>query len=83
MEKNQRYAMDIYEAVISLFNKESENYKYNIELLEGTEFFTGLVIASTLLFNNLTDDETTNLEFNHIANSLIVQNMMKSKEVTK
>lgn len=77
MEKTDEYAMKIISAIQELFNPESDNYIDPEELTEGqngTHFAHALGnIAPAMIYNKLTSEDKTALEFNHLANVLCFQ----------
>jgi hypothetical protein len=79
MKLNEQYTAEIYDHLLELFDRDSENFKFDLEKIDATELFTALVKANGILFNRLTDDNKSFLDFTYLCNSLIVQ-AMKNKE---
>lgn len=57
LNKEQRYAADIYESVKALFDKEDERFKYDLETVDLTAFFTGFIMANNILVNSVTGED--------------------------
>jgi hypothetical protein len=79
MNKSEKYAVLIQEQISAMFQDDSENYINPDELLEGnnaTDFLHALAnIVPCSVYNRLTGEENNLLEFNHIANRLVFQNI--------
>ena len=79
---SQVYATAIASAISGLFRSEEDDgnslYHYDLDTLDATKFFTGFVVAGTVLFNQLTDDNKSGLDFTYICNRLMVQLMMQN-----
>lgn len=79
-ELTAEYTMAITESILSLFKDEDDggnsHYRYDLDKIDATKFFTGMVMACAYVFNKLTDDDKNFLEFTHLCNQLIVQHMM-------
>jgi len=80
LTQNEQYAFEIMELINSMFDEESENFRYDASKVDGTQFFTGFVKAGALLFNQLTGADIDFVEFTHIANRLIVQDLLGDEE---
>lgn len=84
MDKTTQYAMAVSDAILSLFRDEEDdgNYHFHFELedVDATKFFTGMIIGCNLVFNKLTQEQKNNLEFTHICNQLVVQDMLSKNE---
>lgn len=78
MDKQMQYTQSIVQAVNSLFDDESELKQYEWNEVDGTEFFTAFIKAAAYMFNEVTDSDKNNLEFTHIANQLIVQDLLEN-----
>ena len=81
--KTADYAILVYRQIVDMINNEdSENY---IELNEEnlTDFFTALTMGCSVLFNKLTGDKKSYLEYTYIVNQLIVQYIMDKSSVEK
>lgn len=80
-EKTERYpefAAVIIDRLASIFDKDSEDFSYDLEQLsedeELTEFMFALAcVVPAKLFNEITGDDKDYLEFNHLANRLCFQ----------
>lgn len=81
-DKQTQYISAIVSGVNSLFDDESHLKQYNWEEIDFTQFMTAYVKAGNYIFNKMTDINKNNLEFTHLANQLIVQDMMKDEEET-
>lgn len=72
-EKRYVYAARIAEKIVALIDEEITEE----ELLEGdnlTQFIHALsTMAPNIIFKNITNKKTDDLEFNHIANRLVFQ----------
>jgi hypothetical protein len=83
LNKTEEYALYVSDAIKGLFMDEEERAPMptlKIEEIDATKFFTGAIIACNLVFNQLTGQNKNYLELSHIANQLIVQEIMESKE---
>jgi len=80
LRKEQEYALELYTAIAGLLDEENENHRYDIETLDLTKFFTGIVIASNMLFDKLTGDKQDLFEYNALNTKLIHQYLMDKKE---
>ena len=81
--KTADYAVLVYRQIVDMINNEdSENC---IELNEGNliDFFTALTMGCSVLFNKLTGDNKSYLEYTYIVNQLIVQYIMDKSSVEK
>lgn len=76
MNKQEKYVYEIMSAVQGLFDEEAETFKYDINDVDGTKFFTAYVQAGAMLFNQFTGNSKNGLEFSYLANQLIVQDML-------
>lgn len=76
-EKHIEYALKIKEAIVSMFDTDSEFSIDQEELMEDdnlTHFIYALSnVVPTSLYNSITGCSATYLEFNHIANQLCFQ----------
>lgn len=74
-EKWTQYAVYIQQAIANMFDEDDENYiGESLEEIDLTQFFHALANAvPTVLFNRLTGNKKSQLEFNHIANQLVFQ----------
>jgi hypothetical protein len=79
-DKQVQYTMSIIQAVDALFDEDSELKRYDFKSLDATKFFTAYIIAGNFIFNKFTGNNKNNLEFTHLANQLIVQNLLDEKE---
>lgn len=78
MSQQEQYTFAIVEQINDLFSPESEDKKYDWETADMTQFFIAYVKAGAYIFNQVTGDNKNALEFTHLANSLIVQDLMES-----
>lgn len=78
MDQQTLYVQAIVEAVESLFDDESELKRYDWNKVDGTDFFTSYIKAGAYLFNEMTGNAKNGLEFTHIANQLIVQDLLEN-----
>ena len=76
MSKENQYAMKIQSQILSMFDEDSENYinKNDFDNDDNsTAFMHALAnIVPATLYNKMTGNEHNILEFNHIANTLVV-----------
>lgn len=79
-KEETRMVASIYESITGLFNEENELYIGDLRKVDLTQFFTGAVKALYLFYKQLTDDERTLLEFTHLMNHLVVQDLIEKKE---
>lgn len=79
-EKYITYAVLVSEKI-------SELIKENPEVLEEdnlTDFMHALInVAPNNIYNEITGDNKNNLEFNHLANHLLIQYLKKEEEIIK
>lgn len=73
----EKYANEIYLHLIDGFNRDNEDQKWEVEDIDATAWFTGLVMASGMLFNKLTDEDKNFIEFTHLSQNLLIQNMVE------
>lgn len=82
--KEAEYSLAIASAILSLFKDEEdggyENYQFDINEVDATLFITSMVMGCNVVLEKLTGIDKTHLEFTHLLNSLLVQNMMEEKE---
>ncbi|OKP91397.1 hypothetical protein [Paenibacillus sp. P32E] len=71
--------LHIQEQILKLVDEESEDFIYDIDKMDATDFFTAYIKAGNVIFNQLTSVKKNNLEFTHLANQLIVQDLLKDK----
>lgn len=83
MEKKIEYMAAILEVLLSLFRDQDEDghpiYHFELEHVDATALFTALTFASAELYKRLTQDDKGALEYTHIANQLVVQELLKDK----
>lgn len=77
-EKYPQFAAVIIDRLASIFDKEGEDFSYDLEQLaedgELTEFIFALAcVVPAKLFNEITGNDKNYLEFNHLANQLCFQ----------
>jgi hypothetical protein len=86
-KKTQEYAIAVAESIMGLFRDEEENgnmlYHYDLDKIDATDFFTGMIIGCNIVFGQLTEQDKNNLEFTYLCNQLIVQQMLEDKEKKK
>lgn len=69
------------ENIMNTFNKDNETDMYiDISEADGNKLITNLIKATNFVYANLTEDFKTNLDFTHLANKLIVQDMLDYNE---
>ncbi|MVP00363.1 hypothetical protein [Paenibacillus lutrae] len=78
-EQNQMTAA-ICHQIGQLFNGESEDYRFDLKTMDATQFFTAMIKANAHVFNELTGDNKTVLEFTHLANHLVVQDLLEKQK---
>lgn len=82
MNKNKidEYGIAVCDAILSLFRDEENdgnpNFHYDLDKIDATEFFTGVVLGCNLLYNQLTNDNKNILEFSYLVNHLAVQHLI-------
>lgn len=85
MDKKEEMAIAVADSILSLFRDEEDggnpNFHYELAEIDATEFFTSMVMGCNFVFNQLTNSEKNGLEFTHICNQLIVQDMLEQNEV--
>lgn len=75
------YAFDISEVICSLFDKESENYKYDLEDVDATAFFTGFSLAFGVVYNRLSDSKIENpFDITGLQNKLLFQHFLEEEK---
>ncbi|HZG81226.1 MAG TPA: hypothetical protein VEZ13_10705 [Brevibacillus sp.] len=77
--KNEMYAFAVNNALMDLFDPDSENHQFTLDEVDATEFFIGLVKGCGMVYNKLTGDQKNFLQFTHLCNQLIVQDMLAKK----
>jgi hypothetical protein len=86
-KKAEQYAARIVDQLTEMFNDDScSNHIPLLELSKGDNLkclIHALTCASAMMFNEITGEEKNWLEFNHIANSLCVEFMVKDDEQRK
>lgn len=80
MTNEERYAFEIYELITSLFDKNSDNYRYDLNEIDLTEFFTGILIASGALHERITKKDGDLFDFIHIQMRLAFQYIRKNEK---
>lgn len=79
-DKQIQYIAAIAGVVNELFDDESHLKQYNWSEIDLTQFLTAYIKAGNYIFNKVTDIEKNNLEFTHLVNQLIVQDMLEDKQ---
>lgn len=77
-EDYKRYTTNIMGAISEVFEEESDYYIGSLDELDTTQFFTALLSATGLLYNELTGDHKNMVETTHLLNSLAVQKAVQS-----
>lgn len=84
MDKREEYAVAIADGILSLFRDEedggNQNFHFELNKIDATKFITSMVMGCNLVFSQLTNQEMNNLEFTHLLNSLLVQDMLEGNE---
>ncbi len=81
MIKRDEIIMGIAQGIMSIFDDESSNdFHFKLDELDPTELFTDMVKACNFVYGQLTNNESSNFEFTHICNQLIVQDILEAKE---
>jgi hypothetical protein len=84
MKKTEEYAIAVAESIMGLFKDEEDGgnmiYHYDLEKINATDFFTGMIKGCNIVFAQLTDQQKNNLEFTHLCNHLIVQDLLENKK---
>lgn len=80
--KTEEYAMAVVDSIMSIFRDKEDNgnqvYHYDLDKIDATEFFTGMVIGCCHVFNKFTGDDKNLIEFTHLCNQLIVQYLFEA-----
>jgi len=77
MDKQAQYIVHIHDAITELFEVNRESSVLDINEVDGTQFFTAFVKAGNMIYNQLTGNDTTNLDFTYLLNNLIVQDAIE------
>jgi predicted GNAT superfamily acetyltransferase len=80
MTKQEEMVFTVTTAINKLFDPESEEQRYSWKDIDLTDFFTAYVKAGGYIYNRITGDDKNYLEFTHVANQLIVQDLMEKKD---
>lgn len=78
-EKDEQYALEIYTHIMDGFTDEHEQ-KWDLNEIDATAWFTGLVKASAMVFNKFTGNEQRFIEWTHTCQNLLIQNMMEKRK---
>jgi hypothetical protein len=78
LTEEQEFAVEIGSAVAQLFDKESEIYRYDLDKIDATAFFTGYIIAFSTHFNTLTGNSGDLIDSVNIANRLAFQYLQEN-----
>lgn len=78
LNKEQEFALEIGEQISGLFDKDNENYRYDLEKIDLTKFFTGIIIAGSMFYQNVTDEKGDLMDYQNINNRLIVQYLLEN-----
>lgn len=85
MNKKDEMILAVADSILSLFRDEEDggNPSFHCDLtkIDATEFFTSMIKGCNLVFNELTKMKKNSLEFTHICNQLIVQDMLQNKNI--
>ncbi|WP_339259571.1 hypothetical protein MKZ12_07225 [Paenibacillus sp. FSL R5-0713] len=76
---NEAMIAVIHDHMTKLFDPEDECFAYDLSTTDATELFTSMIQAEAFLFNELTKQKKTFLEYTHMANQLVVQDLIESK----
>lgn len=77
MSEQERYLLAVNQALVSLFEKDNENHQFDLNKIDATQFFIGLIKGCGMFYNKLTNDDKNFLEFTYLCNQLIVQDLLK------
>ena len=80
MTKEQKYTMEIHEVIAQLFDKESDNYKYDLENVDLTAFFTGMILEFNYLYRLLSEVDGDLIDTVSLINRLTHQYLNKKEE---
>lgn len=84
MTKSEEYAVIILNQIQEMFSDDCENHIDLEDLQEGnnaTHFIHALAtIVPNMVYNKLTGDNKNHLQFNHMANQLVFQNISLKKD---
>lgn len=85
MNRKNEMTIAVTDSILSLFRDEEDggnpNYHFELSEIDATEFFTSMVYGCNFVFNQLTNIEKNGLEFTHICNQLVVQDMLRANGV--
>lgn len=85
MNKKDEMILAVADSILSLFRDEENggnpNFHYDLTEIDATTFFMSMIFGCNFVFNELTNSEKNSLEFTHICNQLIVQDMLKENGV--
>lgn len=76
--KTQDYALAIYESLASLFNEDSENYKYELNNVDLTAFFQAMPIANNMLHKQITGEGGDLLDYLSLNQRLVFQYLQEN-----
>ena len=82
-EKNRKkiqYAAAIQSQLAEMLQDEECNHYLDYRQQNVTEFFTAINMAACNMFNKVTDDNKTFLEFSYIVNQLTVQHIIAQRD---
>lgn len=69
----------IHDHLSKLLDPEDECFEYDLEKVDATALFTSMFQAQAMLYNGLTNSDMNFLEFSHLCNQLVVQDMLERK----
>lgn len=78
--KEEQYAVAIADRVIALFDEECESYRYSLEEIDATAFFTGFFLAFTMIYKRLTGDKGDLIDGVGLINRLVFQYLNRKKD---
>ncbi|MFB7817405.1 hypothetical protein ACFC0X_24950 [Paenibacillus chitinolyticus] len=77
MNDQNQYIAAVHDQIAKLFNDNNEDYTFDINRIDATQFFIGMTKANALIYNKLTGDDKSALEFTYLTNQLIVQDLLE------
>jgi hypothetical protein len=82
-DKTQEYSAAVADAIAALFREDEDanpHYHFNLDTIDATAFFTGAIMGLNFIFKRFTGQQKNNLEFTHLCNQLIVQDLLKDNK---
>lgn len=80
LAQDEQYAVEISDAIINLINENGYLKDFKGEGGYLTNFFEGYLIAGSILYQKLTSNSLSNIEFSQLMNNLGIQLLLKEKD---